>query len=335
MTTLLTTAVNKIFNRVSKQASDMKKGLLKSKHKNGFTIIELMTVMLIISLIIGVLVPGINLAKKHAKAVRQQAQLYSIKSALEMFYNDYDDYPPSNLTGSGSDYTCGAQKLAEALVGCDLQGYDPVSNFDLLENDGNPKAYAIEGVLSATQRDEDDSLARRMGPYLQVDERMAAFDLETLFGPGQTGDLYPGGDPNNKEIGPVLCDSYGKKDIPMGNRTVPIGAPILYFKASRSSVKFDISSENGNIYNYEDNKYLIDLGNMRLTVKSNSDHHFGSGYIDPADVTRDGMKIFYETITNPVIKVGARPHNPDTYILISAGYDGIYGTKDDITNFSR
>ena len=28
-----------------------------------------------------------------------------------------------------------------------------------------------------------------------------------------------------------------------------------------------------------------------------------------------------------------RPYRADSYILISAGYDGLYGTRDDICNF--
>ena len=30
-----------------------------------------------------------------------------------------------------------------------------------------------------------------------------------------------------------------------------------------------------------------------------------------------------------------KPVNPDTYLLISAGPDGIYGTNDDINNFQE
>jgi len=321
-----------------KRASDMRKDLRKSERRYGFTIIELMTVMLIIGLIISVLVPGINVAKRHAKEVAQQAQLYGIKSSLEMFYNDYDNYPPSERTGSSPEYTCGAQKLAEALVGCDLQGYDPVSNFDLVVTDNNPNAYAIAGVNGASQQDEDESLTRRMGPYLQIDERTKAVDIERLFGVGGTGDLYPGGNPANKEIGPVLCDIYIKKKVALDSATprdtVTVGAPLLYYDSSRSSHKFDITSANGNIYNFEDNQNLIDLGNMRLPLarRSNADHHFGSGYTEGG---KAGMEIFYDAITNPAIKVGARPYNPQTYILISAGYDGIYGTKDDIANFGK
>jgi prepilin-type N-terminal cleavage/methylation domain-containing protein len=316
----------------------MSKDLRKKERRYGFTIIELMTVLLIIGLIISVLVPGINIAKRHAKEVAQHAQLYSIKSSLEMFYNDYDNYPPSERTGSPPEYTCGAQKLAEALVGCDLQGYDPVSNFDLVNTDNNPNAYAIAGKNGATQQDEDQSLARRMGPYLQIDERTRAVDLERLFGVGGTGDLYPGGNPANKEIGPVLCDIYIKKKVALDpatpGDTVTVGAPLLYYKSSRSSHKFDTNLPNGNIYNSEDNQNLIDLGNLRLPLaqRSNSDHHFGTEYEEGG---KRGMGIFYDAITNPAIKVGIRPYNPQTYIIISAGHDGIYGTRDDIANFGK
>jgi len=30
-----------------------------------------------------------------------------------------------------------------------------------------------------------------------------------------------------------------------------------------------------------------------------------------------------------------RPYKPDTFILMSAGFDGEYGTNDDITNFQQ
>jgi len=42
--------------------------------------------------------------------------------------------------------------------------------------------------------------------------------------------------------------------------------------------------------------------------------------------------LFYETITNPGVSY-EKPFNSTTFILISAGNDGIFGTKDDVTNF--
>jgi hypothetical protein len=38
---------------------------------------------------------------------------------------------------------------------------------------------------------------------------------------------------------------------------------------------------------------------------------------------------------NPKITAKLTPHRPNSYLLISPGYDGEYGTADDITNFNK
>jgi hypothetical protein len=49
------------------------------------------------------------------------------------------------------------------------------------------------------------------------------------------------------------------------------------------------------------------------------------------------MNPFYSYIEDKKVDISisgiSRPYNPKSFILISAGFDGIYGTKDDITNF--
>ena len=42
---------------------------------------------------------------------------------------------------------------------------------------------------------------------------------------------------------------------------------------------------------------------------------------------------FYNYITDPKVTAVDWPYRPDSYILISAGVDGLYGTNDDICNF--
>ena len=45
---------------------------------------------------------------------------------------------------------------------------------------------------------------------------------------------------------------------------------------------------------------------------------------------------FIKYVDNPQIGISARgPYNPESFILVSAGKDGIYGTDDDITNFEK
>lgn len=51
--------------------------------------------------------------------------------------------------------------------------------------------------------------------------------------------------------------------------------------------------------------------------------------------TEVGRTKFYDVITNPTITTQTRPFNQTSYILMSAGFDGIFGTPDDIYNFKN
>jgi hypothetical protein len=47
-------------------------------------------------------------------------------------------------------------------------------------------------------------------------------------------------------------------------------------------------------------------------------------------------KIFYINTKNEKITItDGRPYRVDSYILLSAGFDGQYGTPDDIYNFEK
>ncbi|MBL7186604.1 MAG: hypothetical protein ISS70_09780 [Phycisphaerae bacterium] len=74
-----------------------------------------------------------------------------------------------------------------------------------------------------------------------------------------------------------------------------------------------------NIYNYKDNHTLLALG---VRGKPGQKHPL---HEDP--------KIFYEISRDDRANGPSKPHRADTFILLSAGPDGLYGTADDITNF--
>ena len=117
----------------------------------------------------------------------------------------------------------------------------------------------------------------------------------------------------------VLCDEFWQDtDLSMGRR---YGMPILYYKANTSKTAHDINDPNNpeNIFDYRDNHALLALG---VPGKPGQKHPL---YEDP--------KIFYEMAINDRIAGPKKPYRADTYILLSAGYDGLYGTKDDIANF--
>ncbi len=83
------------------------------------------------------------------------------------------------------------------------------------------------------------------------------------------------------------------------------------------------------IYYYPDNWNLLDLG---------PGLGFEYGYYPDVHPLSDGTDDFLDfenMILNPDITTLKRPYRADSYILISAGEDGLFGTPDDITNFDE
>jgi prepilin-type N-terminal cleavage/methylation domain-containing protein len=266
--------------------------------RDGFTAVELLTVIAIIAILVGIFIPTVSFVRNTAKEAKQSVQLTAIDMALMAFKGDYGDYPPSD--NEAGDY-CGAQKLAEALVGWDLLGFHPDSD------------WRADGGVYEPPNPSDNNLDERVGPYLEL-ATANAFQLGSLF--YNTGSL----DPN----GFVLCDSFGAKPVTVGNKIVKAGTPILYYKADTSSKQMLGRDPKDWRYSPIDNQALLDLKKMI------------NGTIHPLGVSGNFYMVFSDYVMDPKIYeiTGRRwPYRPDSYILISAGVDGLYGTPDDICNF--
>ncbi len=276
------------------------------RKKIGFTAIELLTVLAIIALLVGLLLPALNMVRRVARETKQKAQFAAIELALTAFKNDYGDYPPSDWPLPPAPYSdyCGAQKLAEALMGWDLLGFHPKSNFRY--NGYNDDGLFIYDVNNPVFFDQ------RKGPYLEL-ATISAFRL------GNISIRKPGLFYNTAPLAPdtfVLCDVFGTKKTTLANgRTVSAGAPILYYKANTSEKTIR------GIYDASDNDALV-------LVKQQADlrEH-------PLSWPANRFGFFYDYIRDPKIAARPWPYRPDSYILISAGADGLYGTGDDIRNF--
>jgi len=273
----------------------------------GFTVVELLAAVGIVALMTGLLIPAMGMVRRVAREAKQKAQLTAIELALTMFRNDYGDYPRSDWPlppAPGSDY-CGSQKLAEALLGWDLLGFHPESDFRAngLSDDGRFIYDANNPVF----------FGQRRGPYLEL-ATANAFRL------GNISILKPGLFYDTRPLAPdtfVICDVFGVKKITLPNgKAVRAGAPILYYRANTSGKTIR------EIYNVSDNDALVSLGKMT------------NGQPHPLGVTLNAYQFFYDYyIRDPKIAARPWPYRPDSYILISAGADGLYGTGDDIRNF--
>lgn len=66
--------------------------------KNGFTLIELLVVLFIISLLASLVIVNVSQARKSSRDAKRVANLKSIQTALEMYYEKYKAYPYTTTT---------------------------------------------------------------------------------------------------------------------------------------------------------------------------------------------------------------------------------------------
>jgi prepilin-type N-terminal cleavage/methylation domain-containing protein len=302
---------------------------MRTRNK-AFTLVELLTVIGIISLLLSLALPALNEARVRAREVGNKASLHSIGVAIESFANDMGYYPESNRINPNTNEKCrlnlvdnpdnepiivvddepdqGAHTLFEALFGLDKQGFQK-DHYYQNDGDGYPVAPTRGGILAET---------KRWGPYLELE----SVDL------GEMRDAHPNGDkfdPGGVNMNPVFVDTLDKK------------APkaVLYYRARASKRLLwpaDGNYPDDSIYDYDDN---INITQDKYT--GSSDYMYPQIAID---------EDFYRFIWDNRTGVGtteddmfrspsARPYKKDSFILINAGRDHQYGTADDLCNFQK
>jgi len=79
------------------------------RRRNGFTLIELLIVIAIIAILAGLIMGGLAAARTATKVNLTNGRFQLLKSALDRYEHDFDDYPPSDgdeIRGAANLYEC-------------------------------------------------------------------------------------------------------------------------------------------------------------------------------------------------------------------------------------
>ncbi len=344
----------------------------------GFSLVELLTVVFIISLLISILIPSLTSARNAAKKARANTDIRALGTALQLFKNDNErDFPQTNgfppsfshppiRAASGGDsvfdpakgefpfvedpsvtpIAYGAHWLPAMLMGADQLGYVARKNV-------SPEFRSQPDQWYAQDPGGDSNEAFPRMPYYIEPGGVKTVRTEDLRGrpPANMARLFPTWE-ETKHL-PVFVDSFDQ--------------PILYYVANRNGRKTNMAD----VLHSEDNMYTggppyyFQVDNWGFTGKSlqNEDDwgwDFGSGGDHPmaepgneltADqlMQDDNRKTFARFVMDRTIaakylealdegdtvdpKAPLLPANANSFLLISAGIDGKYGTSDDITNY--
>ncbi len=317
----------------------------RTGQQKGFTIVEMLTVMGIIAVLIGLLIPALSQVKDYSKQIQQKAQFHSIDVALEMFKAEFGSYPESNNNLDVLDATsnklidpnpyCGANKMAEALVGLDLLGFHPNSDFrttginNVVLKDGTKADRTVYWAYNDAQntwQTAKENIQARKGPFLEL-ENANAYRMDEIYPVAQLGawaNNYV--TPAGNQYPLALCDVFAKTRNGTGNKKT--GMPILFYRARTTYSLQDIttvdsvSGKNDDVYYFPDNSHILALGTPETTPVAHPLY----------DVTGLALE---NAILNKQLSPVKRPYRAGSYILISAGKDGLYGTADDVFNFDK
>ncbi len=293
---------------------------MKTKHQvSAFTLIELMVVVGIIGLLIAIVLPAVGAARDQARSATTRATITAIETGVQQFYADHlvgGAYPPSQWMslpvsphGTSGRFE-GANFVAWAVVGADLQGTPGFRdlNGNGVWQDDIQNLYAINTVTK-------QPALPRSGPYVEISK------ME--FPKPQTGTTAPFFIESNPQAGPLnsICflDSFDQ--------------PILYYRANEGQGPMVGMAGSPGIYNFDDNALITGTGTGGMDLGGGA-FHFPQGLGPTVTIPATGDRgTFAYAVHNPDVTALARPHRPDSFILISPGPDAVYGTADDLANF--
>lgn len=323
-----------------------------SLHKRGFTLIELLAVITIIALLIGLLVPTIGAVRRTAQKTVTKSVLETLSTGLETYKADGKlggSYPPSCSDAKPPEaqfgtvvspyyiYTerripimSGAGLLVWALGGADLLGTPGFRPFGGMAQWSQSTGATPDGTDAYSLYTKGNKAGQpvhpRYGPFVDIDKVGISANVGPQGSPNFEIPAEKGNQPPRREY-PVFLDAFGN--------------PVLYYRADLAGRRFvdgewipNQPAERG-IYHWLHNWGLVDNKNSPEVLRTDGsgtgeEHRLNWNTKEPPD-----PGTFPAYILNEGIQAKLSPMRADTYLLVSPGPDGAYGTSDDIANFEH
>ena len=140
----------------------MKRQQRRRSNQDGFTLIEIMVVILILGLLATIVVQSLRGATDKAKRVKAQADIAELKTGLDRYYLDAGSYPTSDqglpVTGCGAARAAMFRPTMSRAVTCNrfrrIRGAMPY----FYQSDGNSyvlKSFGADGVEGGEGKNAD------------------------------------------------------------------------------------------------------------------------------------------------------------------------------------
>ncbi len=119
---------------------------MRKTNQKGFTIIELLVVIVIIGILVALALPQLFAAQQRGRDTERKNDLKNIKTQLENFYNDNDEYP------------AGLDEIDE-LTDEDVQDPKTKNDYTYTAADANSEGGFQSYTLRATLENKKDKSA--------------------------------------------------------------------------------------------------------------------------------------------------------------------------------